>query len=344
MSNVFVIREQLQNLYAKYSIIIDKVLQFVLAFYTFYYINSNIGFTKAATSSVITLALAVICTFLPQVFTLLFAAGLVLAHMYSLSLGGMIVVAVIFLIMFIFYFRYTSRSAVVVLLVPLAFFLKIPYAIPLGIGLIASPVSIIPLVFGTIMYYMIHYIKNSASTISGLDNILEEVKLVAQQILANKELWITVISFVLCVLIVYALRRMSFDYAWAVAIVAGTLISIVAMVVGAVVFSVAIRYGMLIIGAILSICVAFVLQLFIFAVDYSRAEKVEYEDDDYYYYVKAIPKISVAAPQKTVKHINKEDEEKAEAQTKEKKSKKPTREATPDELLLQQSLKDELDL
>ena len=38
--------------------------------------------------------------------------------------------------------------------------------------------------------------------------------------------------------------------------------------------------------------------------DYSRTEKVQFEDDEYYYYVKAVPKMTVAAPAKTVKRIN----------------------------------------
>ena len=38
--------------------------------------------------------------------------------------------------------------------------------------------------------------------------------------------------------------------------------------------------------------------------DYSRTEKVQFEDDEYYYYVKAVPKMTVAAQTKTVKKIN----------------------------------------
>ena len=46
--------------------------------------------------------------------------------------------------------------------------------------------------------------------------------------------------------------------------------------------------------------------------DYSRAENVQFEDDEYYYYVKAVPKVILSRPKKTVKKIN--------AQRKKKKS------------------------
>ena len=50
--------------------------------------------------------------------------------------------------------------------------------------------------------------------------------------------------------------------------------------------------------------IAKVVEFFAFHVDYSRVEKVQFEDDEYYYYVKAVPKITVATPSKTVKRIN----------------------------------------
>ena len=41
-----------------------------------------------------------------------------------------------------------------------------------------------------------------------------------------------------------------------------------------------------------------------FALDYKRTEYVQYEDDEYYYYVKAVPKLNVASEDVRIKHIN----------------------------------------
>ena len=40
--------------------------------------------------------------------------------------------------------------------------------------------------------------------------------------------------------------------------------------------------------------------------DYSRTERLEYEDDEYYYYVKAVPKASVSTSERSIKKINAE--------------------------------------
>ena len=50
--------------------------------------------------------------------------------------------------------------------------------------------------------------------------------------------------------------------------------------------------------------VGLVLEFLFFSVNYSRTERMQFEDDEYYYYVKAVPKIVVSAPEMSVKHIN----------------------------------------
>ena len=59
----------------------------------------------------------------------------------------------------------------------------------------------------------------------------------------------------------------------------------------------------MILGMIISILLSLVVQFFAHNVDYSRTEYVQFEDEEYYYYVKAVPKNSVAKSKVTVKKI-----------------------------------------
>ena len=45
------------------------------------------------------------------------------------------------------------------------------------------------------------------------------------------------------------------------------------------------------------------IQFLFMDLDYDRTERVQFEDDDYYYYVKAVPKKMVAVREVTVKHF-----------------------------------------
>lgn len=308
MDSLFVLKGQLQQIYARYSKYIDKAVQFILALITFYMINHDIGFMKMLSNPIITLGLSVICTFLPPVVTVLFAAALILAHLFSMSLGIMAVTAVVFLVMFIFYLRLTPKMAVIVLLTPVAFMLKIPYAVPIAYGLVGTPAYAVPIICGTMVYYMIDYVKSSSAALKGADGIMGQITMYIKHIFQNKDMWVVVIAFIICLFVVYTVRRMAVDHAWKFGIVAGAVVNIVVIAAGDMVFNVSLSYPALIGGNLGAILIGLVLELLFFSVDYSRSESLQYEDDEYYYFVKAIPKIVVAAPEKTVKRINKREE------------------------------------
>ena len=310
MDMIYVFRGRIQELYAKNSKVFDKIFQFILAIVTFTVINHNVGFMKAAASPVASLALAVICTFLPLMVTVIMATVLILAHMFALSIGMLAVTAVIFLIMYIFYLRLTPKKALIVLLTPLAFFLKVPYIIPVACGLVATPISLIAISCGTIVYYMLEYVKKSSVNIEnvGAKGMLTQATKYVQQVFQNKEMWIIIVAFIICFFVVFTLRRTTMDHAWKVAIVAGAVVNVIVIVAGDIALGVHTSYGTLIGGNIGAIIIGLILELFLFSVDYARSENLQFEDDEYYYYVKAIPKVSVATPEKTVKRINERQE------------------------------------
>ena len=132
MNDLIVWRDKLQELYAMKSIYIDKAVQFVLALVTFLMINQNIGLMKAVATPVVAVALAVICTFLPPVVTAYVAAGLVIVHLFKLSIGVAVAAALIFVVMFIFYCRFTPKKALLLLVTPVAFMLHVPYVVPVA--------------------------------------------------------------------------------------------------------------------------------------------------------------------------------------------------------------------
>ena len=45
------------------------------------------------------------------------------------------------------------------------------------------------------------------------------------------------------------------------------------------------------------------MQFLFFNLDYSRTERLQFEDDEYYYYVKAVPKALVAGSDKQIKRF-----------------------------------------
>lgn len=250
--------------------------------------------------------------------------------------------AVLFLVMFILYFRFTPDKAIILLLTPIAFALKIPMLIPIVYGLIGSPLCAVPITFGTIACYMVTYVKAYETTIKGAGDaeMLAQLSAFAQQLLNNKDMWITIIALMICLFVVYSLRKLSIDNAWKIAIVSGGLIYVIVVVIGKIAMHVDAPYVTVIIGTIVSVLLTLVLEFFVFAVDYSRTERLQFEDDEYVYYVKAVPKVTVAVPEKTVKRINERQEtSKMDGWRQEKILRNQT-----DEMLLTKALQEELEI
>ena len=61
-------------------------------------------------------------------------------------------------------------------------------------------------------------------------------------------------------------------------------------------------------GLSITAVVAYVVQFFRMSLDYTGVRKLQFEDDEYFYYVKAVPKLKVAVVDKTVTKIDDQDE------------------------------------
>ena len=138
-------------------------------------------------------------------------------------------------------------------------------------------------------------------------DIFGRITLLADGLMKNGEMWLTLVAFVvLVILAVNLIRTRMFDYAWHIAIVAGGVTYVVIMLLGSGIAGASIAVVPTIIFAVVGVLVSLVLEFFVYGGDYSRTERLEYEDDEYYYYVKAVPKALVATSERSIKKINAE--------------------------------------
>ena len=188
----------------------------------------------------------------------------------------------------------------------MAFLLKIPFAVPLLAGLSGSLLSVIPVSSGVVIYFIISYVKQNAGVLTNdaSVDITQKFVQIIRGLLSNQEMAVMIMVCVVGILCVYMLHNMSLDYAWEIAIVTGTIAQLAAVFVGDFMFHVSMPVPQLLAGALVSLLVALLYHFFVFTVDYTRTEYVQYEDDDYVYYVKAVPKVAVARTDVKVQRIN----------------------------------------
>ena len=306
MTNLLVLKERLKSFYGRNEIYITPALKFLLAFISLILINSKLGYMSRLNHVAIVLVISLMCSFLPTNIIIVIAAAFSILHLYALSLESAAVVLVLFLVLFVLYFRFTPKDTVVVLLTPVLFMLNIPYVIPIAMGLVGTPASVISVASGILIYHVMQHITAGAATLNASESgdTVVKFRFVIDGILDNKTMLVTIAAFVITLVLVYFIRRMSIDHAWTFAIVAGAMADVVVLLIGDLIFDTNISVLATIFGTVISIGIVMVLQFFVFNVDYKRTERVQFEDDEYYYYVKAVPKITLSTPEKKIKKIN----------------------------------------
>ncbi len=306
MMGLLVFKEQLKEFYARFEIYITPVIKFIFSFLAFILMNKNIGFMSKLTVGYIPLVLALVCSFLPYGAISFLAAGFMLAHLSGISIEITLVMAVFILVVGLLYYGFQPGDSYLLVLTPVFFLLKIPYAIPLIVGLSGSVISVIPVSCGVFIYYTLLYVKQNAGVLTNdmsVDEVLKFMQLM-KSLLSNKLMLVMVTAFALSLVVVAVTRSLSMDYAWIIAIVAGTIAQLGVIFIGDIAADVSVSVIRLLMGILVSIVIAGIYTFFVFAVDYSRTEYVQFENDDYYYYVKAVPKLTVSAPDVKVQKIN----------------------------------------
>lgn len=300
------IREKIKLLYSRSEFILVPILKFMLAFLAICMVNGELGYMGRLDNLGLVLIVSLLCSFLPNGCIILFAAIFSLMHLYELSLEVAVAGLAIYLIMFLLFFRLGSTDSVILIFTVILLGLKIPYVIPVAVGLLAAPMAVIPVACGIVVYYMLTNISDNATIISsmGSDEATAKLQMVIDSVLGNRAMIVMIAAFAITIVVVYLIRRMSVDYSWSIAMVAGVIIDLVVLLVGDLIYDTNLSLGMAVLGSIVALIIAKILEFFRFCVDYSRTEKVQYEDDEYYYYVKAVPKMNVSAASKTVKRIN----------------------------------------
>ena len=305
MTKLLEIKEQIFRFCGKYEMYLKFVYKFILALALFVLINSTVGFMESVSTFPVALGLAFVCCLLPQSVTLFVAAALVVVNLYVLSIEVAFTALLIFVLVFFLYFRFSPEDGVLFALTPICFALHIPYVLPIATGLLRKMYSAAAVACGTIVFFFLDGIYENVTalqaTSAGAGGVeAMKMTITAGQLLANKEMYLTVVVFAISAIVVYAVRKMSIVHAWKVAVVSGALVQISGLFVGYLLFDVSGRILSMIIGNVVAIVLGFVIEFMFMDLDYSRTEHVQFEDDDYYYFVKAVPKKMVASSDKEI--------------------------------------------
>ena len=296
MSIFLRIRKKLEDLYGRYSTIALVVLKFVFALTAFLCIRAATGYHALFSSIFVILILALLCSILPWQGTVVLSGVMIAVQSLSLGYDIGLLSCVLMLVMVLLFLRFTPEDSPAVVLQAMALYLGIPSSAAVCTGLVRSPASVVSLGSGVISYYLLralHALPELLKNVAGND-YLERLSVFMKAIFGSSEILVNLVVLCAVSILVYAIRRQSFRRAWYWAAAVGIAVYAAGFPAACRLLGIKTDITGTLIASFLSFVIAWIFVAFVFLGDYKASEYLQFEDDDYYYYIKAVPKKSVS--------------------------------------------------
>ncbi len=285
------LREKMKDFYAQYDIYVLPLFKFALAMLMIGNLNHLLGYLTLLDNLFVMTVLALLCAILPLNGMAALGVLLIILHCFSAGIGVGGFALLLYLLMVLLYFRFVPGDGLVLVLAPLAFYFQIPAVVPLALGLLRGPLSAVSGIFSVVSWYFVRLVPDLVgsrgfSSLSQSD-VLQEL---SSGLLESPELLTAVIACGAAVLVTAAIRKLCATYAWEIAVAAGSFTYLTATLLGGFFTKAEVETGILLVGTAGSAVISLILEFFLYSVDYAGSQYLQFEDDQYYYYVKAIPK------------------------------------------------------
>ena len=294
MKTILTIRNRIESIYNSHSMIFGYILRLLFSFFVLLAIRDNIGYNTLLSQFWFIVAFSFVSAFVRLRFLTLVMAGYAVLQCASLSLGVGVTVLIIMAVIYLLYLRLDARFGFALLLMPILFILRVPVIIPLVLAVVGPLSSICVVIGGSISYYMLHHVSVNAAVITGYADASEFTiaSVFINGFFTYKEFIYTTIIMILVFLAVYYIRKLNINHANDIAVAIGSGMYIILMLVTNMIFSTITfqRLRYIVLGTLAALIISLIAENMMRPMDFERSESLEFEDEEYYYYVRAVPK------------------------------------------------------
>lgn len=263
---------------------------------------------------------AVVCGFLPDVIGILSIVAIVGVEVWQISTVQAVTLLMMIAIFFLLFGRKAKDQWYMLISVPTLSALQMGFSVPVVSALFAGPSLIPALVMGVIIRFSLDGVAEYTATaqrLAGDTNMFAPLQYLINYILSNRLLWVALIVYTLTFTVVYVLRKMNFKYSPQIAILVGSVVLYTLEMVSNIIWELELNLILISLLVLVTMGIAYLFQFMHISLDYHGTRKLQFEDDEYCYYVTAIPKYNVAVGDKVVTKIHPEEVAEVTAELKE---------------------------
>ncbi len=305
MTNLLIIRDYFKIFFQKHDRFMVPLVRFIYMLTVLIVFKNLFGYSKELYEAPVVIAVSFVSAFVPSGVIYLIAATIAVMDVMNLSIQVALVLAIVLALIYLLYLRLVPGKSWIVL-ASMILTIKLPCLVPLLSAMLVGPVAIVPSIGGVLLFYFsIHARQLEPLINASTDDVSQsQIPYLMNMLMSDKEMFLFCIVYAIIIMVTYLIYRSSIRYSWFVAIVAGTSLMIFALLAGSMMIENDMNIIAILVGSLISSFIAIIIQFFKGVVDYGRIELVQFEDDDYYYYVKAIPKIYMTEKDVNVQRFN----------------------------------------
>ena len=289
MAQLVYFKEWLTTLYKRHVEIILPILKLLFAFFALSMFQRMFYYNECIDKPWVFLAVSAVQAFLPISFLYYAISILIMINLWNVSMDIFLGFVIFFIVCSLAFIRVDKKHAIIIIATVLLFYLKLEYLLPVLLGMSVGFGAILPAAAGIVTYFLSVYMTDVSTllTTSTSSSFGMGLQRIVNLILIDKKLLVLLVTFALIIFIT----------------------TLLLLLFGRLIFELDYTIWRLFLEVILGIGCCYIYRFFRGIGDVSRIEKVSFEDDEYFYYVKAVPKIKVTEKNRNVTNIKSEENE-----------------------------------
>ncbi len=301
------LREQTRNFIMSHDVWVTRVFKGILTLIALEVIVGSFGYSEVLSQKWIHIVIAVLCALVPMSAMALVIELFLVIELLSLSRTVALVAVIFFVVSYVLCGVYRAKDYHNLPGITVAYQLHVPYLLPLESGLLDNVNEVTSVICGATISYFLKSIKDHASQILDSAESISVLDILTEGMITNVMYYVYLTALVVMFLTVYNIKNMNIAHSWLLAVASGVVSEFLILLAGYLLTSRTSQIPWLIGGNIIVLIIGFATNYLVLDLDYSRAQKVQFEDDEYYYYVTAVPKIRLVEESKEIKKITAQD-------------------------------------
>ena len=297
------LREKGRNFITTYEEWVSRAIKGIMTFIALSVIVSSFGYSEVLSYPWLRTVIAVLCAFVPLSAMSIVIEVFLLLELLSLSRMVALVAFIFFVVSYVLCGVYHGRGYHNLAGVTVTYQLHIPYLLPLESGLLQNVNEVTTVICGAIVSYYLKSVKDHATQLMEGEDAISIMDLLNEGLVTNTMFYVYLTALVVMFLAVYVIRNRNIAHSWLIAVTVGVLLEFLILLAGYLLTGRNSQIPWLIGGNLIVLFIGFATNYLVLDLDYNRAQRVQFEDDEYYYYVTAVPKIRIAEESKEIKKI-----------------------------------------